>query len=190
MPNARRTTTGNVPMVRPSQRRAIGSSEVTTRGKLAPAEAGQRKLRFHWLFYVGVAMLAMTLLWGAFSVVNTWWQNTYNDVTYGRPRTYQTDQVVGHNDSSTHPSHFIALNLNSHIEIIEFPGGDPTKAKIYIGPPLTGPGQDLTPVTLEFKDVNGDGKPDMIVKVQASRFVFINSKGGFRPLHPGEAVHL
>jgi hypothetical protein len=55
---------------------------------------------------------------------------------------------------------------------------------------LTGPGQDLTPVTLEFKDVNGDGKPDMIVKVQASRFVFINSKGGFRPLHPGEAVHL
>jgi len=82
------------------------------------------------------------------------------------------------------------LNLNRHIQIIEFPGGDAAKAKVYIGPVLIGQGQDLAPVTLSFKDVNGDGKPDMIVNVQDSRFVFINENGTFRPPHPGENIPL
>ena len=55
------------------------------------------------------------------------------------------DAVVGHNDSPANPSHFIALNLNRHIVIIELPGADPSKAKIYTGPILLGDGQDLTP---------------------------------------------
>src|SRR2546425_1583080 len=42
---------------------------------------------------------------------------------YGRPRTFQTDAVVGHNDSAASPSHFIAINLNRHVEVIECPGG-------------------------------------------------------------------
>jgi len=68
-------------------------------------------------------------------------------------------------------------------------GGDASKAKIYIGPTLIGPGQDLAVVTLTFKDVNGDGKPDMIVDVENSHFIFINDNGQFRPARPGEQVN-
>ena len=55
---------------------------------------------------------------------------------------------------------------------------------------LIGQGQDLTPVTLTFKDVNGDGKPDMIVNVQDSHFVYINENGAFRPARPNENIQL
>jgi hypothetical protein len=184
------TQTG-LPAVQTNRRPLIDTEDVvTTRDGEKINGSDQDRPRFHWLFYVGVVMLVMTLMWCGLSAVNSWWQVKYNDILYGRPRTYQVDQVVGHDDSSARPSHFIALNLNRHIEIIEFPGGDPSKAKIYIGPVLDGPGQDLAPVTLEFKDVNGDGKPDMIVKVQDSRFVFVNTGNSFRPIQPGEVVHL
>src|SRR6266487_4661311 len=46
---------------------------------------------------------------------------------YGYPRTYQTDAVVGHGDSLAHPSHFIAINLDGHLEVIELSGGDPKR---------------------------------------------------------------
>jgi len=39
--------------------------------------------------------------------------------------------VVGHNDSEAHPSHFIAINVDRHVDVIEFPGGDASKARIY-----------------------------------------------------------
>ena len=119
-----------------------------------------------------------------------WGQTTWDDIHYGRPRTFQTDAVVGHNDSAEHPSHFLAINLNRLVEIIEFPGGDATKARIYLGPSLVGSGEDLTPVTLIFRDVNGDGKPDMLVDIQGSEVVFLNDGGHFRPPKPGDHVHL
>ena len=140
---------------------------------------GRRRPHFHWLVFVGVAMFIMILGWVAFNALTNWWQITQDDWHYGRPRTFQTDMAVGHYDSPTNPSHFIAENLNRHILIIELPGGDTAKAKIYSGPLLIGPNQDLTPVTLTFRDVNGDGKVDMIVNVQDSHFVFLNQNNQF-----------
>jgi hypothetical protein len=137
-----------------------------------------------------MAMFTMLVGWVVLTMLSSWWQVTQDDLHYGRPRTYQTDIAVGHNDSAANPSHFIALNIKSHIEIIEFPGGDTSKARIYVGPTLIGTGQDLAAVTLTFKDVNGDGKLDMIVNVQDSHFVFINDNGQFRPARPGENVQL
>ncbi len=156
--------------------------------ELEPVAARERsRLRLHWLVYVGGAMLIALLGWMALSAFSNWWQIKQDDWHYGRPRTFQVDAVVGHSDSASNPSHFIALNLRGQIEIIEFPGGQAAKAKVYIGPDLLGPGQDLAPVTLSFKDVTGDGKPDMIVIVESSRFVFLNDHGAFRPAKPGEA---
>jgi hypothetical protein len=86
---------------------------------------------------------------------------------------------VGHHDSPQNPSHFIAMNLNRHIIIIETPGDDVSKSVVFSGPTLLGQGQDLTPVTLTFRDVNHDGKLDMIVNVQGSQFVFFNENGTF-----------
>lgn len=134
-------------------------------------------------------MLLMSLLVFAISSFGSWWQIHQDDVTYGRPRTFQIDAVVGHGDSPANPSHFIFLNLNRHVVIIELPGGDSTRARIYNGPTLFGDGQDLTPVTAEFRDVNGDGKPDMIVHIQDQTLVFINDGTQFRPLQPGDHVN-
>jgi hypothetical protein len=98
-----------------------------------------------------------------------------------RLRTFQTDAVVGHGDSEAHPSHFIAINLNRHVIVIEIPGGDISRSIIYSGPVLLGDGQDMTPVTLTFSDVNGDGKPDMILHILDQTIVFLNNGTKFVP---------
>ena len=149
-----------------------------------------RRSRHFPLVAIILGMSMMALLAITLSALGSWWQVHQDDVTYGRPRTFQVDAVVGHNDSAANPSHFIFLNLNRHVVIIEMPGGDPTHARIYSGPTLFGDGQDLTPVTAEFRDVNGDGKPDMIVHIQDQTLVYINDGTQFRPLRPGEQVHL
>ena len=149
-----------------------------------------RDSQVHWTLYVGLSMLIMLLGWVSLTFLSQWWQVTQDDWHYGRPRTYQVDAVVGHRDSPTSPSHFLALNLCRHIEIIEFPGGDATHARVYLGPILIGEGEDLAVVTLHFKDVNGDGKPDMIISVQDSTIIYLNEHGQFRPLKAGEQVTL
>lgn len=133
-----------------------------------------------------IGMLMMIGLVIGFSSLASWWQMRQDDATYGRPRTYQVNAVVGQNDGVNDPSHFIFLNLNSHVVIVEFPGGDPTHAITYTGPTLFGDGGNLVPVTGEFKDVNGDKRPDMLVHVQDQTIVFINDGTKFRPLQPGE----
>jgi hypothetical protein len=159
---------------------------------LVPVQRSQPlpRRQFHWLVYAGLLLIVMLLGWVVLSFVTGWWQTWQDDLHFGRPRTYQTDAVVGHNDSPTTPSHFLAINLNRHVEIIECPGGDCTRAKIYVGPVLIGQGQDLAPVTLTFKDVNGDGNVDMIVQVADGRVVFINEHGQFRPQRPDERINL
>jgi hypothetical protein len=142
----------------------------------------------HPLLYLGVGMIAMLALWTLLTVAISWWNTTWDDIHYGRPRTFQTDAYVEHNESAGTPSHFMAINLNGRIEIIEFPGGDGSKARIYLGPQLYGTDVDLIPVTLSFVDVNGDHLPDMIIHFQSTRIVFINDQGGFRPLRPEERL--
>ncbi len=188
IPPRRTATQANMPALQGDRRRT--EREIAPREQETEGLEVSGRFRPHWLVFVGLAMLVMVMGWVVFSAVANWWQVTQDDWHYGRPRTFQTDFVVGHDDSVTNPSHFIALNLNRHVEIIEFPGGDPTKARIFLGPTLLGDGQDLAPVTLTFKDTNGDGKPDMIVNVEDSHFVFINENGTFRPARPGENVQL
>lgn len=165
------------------KRRPVNTDEPVTESK------GERG-GIHWLVFMGLGMLVMLTLWAmgnlALNAYHTW----QDDSRYGRPRTFQCDAVVGHNDSASNPSHFIALNLNRRVEIIEFPGGDATHARIFLGPTLIGDDQDLTPITLSFKDVNNDGKPDMLIHIQDQIVVFINDNGQFRPQKPGEHINL
>jgi hypothetical protein len=149
--------------------------------------------RVHWLLPLGVGMIAMLILWEVGSVALSWGMNEYNNIVYGMPRTYQTNAVVGHADSAAHPSHFIAVNLNHQAIVIEFPGGNPQNAKSYIVPYyILGADSADVPVTVAFKDVTGDGKPDMIVSIhlqsQVQTFVFINTGTQFRP--PTSSDHI
>jgi hypothetical protein len=153
----------------------------------SPTAARQKMVvQVHPLLWLGVGMLAMLFLWVALSSLFNWVHTVLDDMHYGRPRTFQMDAWVGHSEQSGTPSHFIALNLNRHIEIIEIPGGDATHTRIYVGPQLYGAGDELVPVTLTLADLNSDHKPDMIVTFQQSRIVYMNDQGGFRPLLPSE----
>jgi hypothetical protein len=151
-----------------------------------PELTTQRGVRLHPFVFLGTGMLVTLALIAVLSIVTTWFTTTLDDLRYGRPRTFQVDAYVGHNESPGMPSHFLAVNLQGRIEIIELPGGDASHARIYIGPQLYGSDADLIPVTLSFLDVNGDHKPDMIINFQGTHVVFINDQGGFRPLRPEE----
>ena len=174
--------------------KSTGPAPVTS--KLSPKASSAvrpatraRKLSLHPLLYLGIGMVFTVSVLAVVIVVSTWVSTTLDDLHYGRPRTFQIDAYVGHNEAPGMPSHFLVLNLHGRIEIIEFPGGDATHARIYLGPQLYGPDADLVPVTLSFKDVNGDHLPDMIIHFQGTQVVFINDAGGFRPARPDEQPH-
>ncbi len=153
-------------------------------------ESRREKGDMHWLVFFGVGMTVMLLLWVLGSAFLSWLDTKWDDMIYSYPRTFQCDAVVGHSDSQQNPSHFIAINLNRHVEVIELPGGDSSHSRIFMIATLVGDGQDLTPVTLSFKDVNRDGKPDMLIHIQDQVIVFINDNGQFRPQQPGDHIHL
>jgi hypothetical protein len=130
----------------------------------AEAEPVKQKKKVHWLVFLGIGMIVMLIGWYAFSSLATWWQIHTDDVTYGNPRTYQTDAVVGHSDSPTNPTHFIAFNLNGNILVIELPGGDAAKARSYTITSIPGNAGN-PPVKLVFQDINRDGKLDLVVQI-------------------------
>jgi hypothetical protein len=155
------------------------------RGGYLPA--GQRqerpRRRPHWMPRLGLALSLVFLSWLLLTEAATWTQHALDTLHYGSPRTYQTDAVVGHGDSPTHPSHFIALNLDGHLEVIELAGGNPAHAHIYVGPTLTGPEAAQVPVTIQFQDVNGDGKPDLLLLFNGIQVVYLNTGTSFQPMH-------
>jgi hypothetical protein len=170
----------------PAPRRTAGKPQ---RQPALPAHlAGPRpRMRTHPLLFLGLGMLAMLVLWTLLTAGLNWWNDTMDYLHYGYPRTFQMEAVVGHGDSVSNPSHYLAINLHGKIEVIEFPGEDASHARIYLGPQLFGPGADKAPVTLTFVDVNADRRPDMLVFFQASWIVFINTPNGFRS--PSEQEH-
>jgi hypothetical protein len=207
IPTAPRSTTTSAQGVPMTPRRA--SSQRLPTGTIAPASLAARngrkrpdsllhnllKGRVHWLLPLGIGMIAMLVLWEVGTLAVSWGRAEYNNLTYGSPRTYQTDFVVGHDDSPQHPSHFIAINLNHQAIVIEFPGGNPQNAKSYVVPYyILGQNSNLVPVTVTFEDVNGDGKPDMIVHIhlqsQDQTFVFINTGKAFRAPTSSDHIHL
>ena len=173
----------------PLDRRSARSktrSQKPTGTQCLPKAKQAMKRPAHPLFYLGLGMLSMLILWTVAMAAMNWLGTTMDDIRFGRPRTFQTDQFVGHNETTGAPSHFIAINLNGRIEVIEFPGGDATHARVFLGPQLYTSGSDLVPATLTFMDVNNDHKLDMIINVQGAQVVFINDQGTFRPLRPDE----
>lgn len=171
-----------VPITQRSSR--VQKKEPETRitgGAPLPASKAQLPDRVHWLIPIGISMtVTIALIW-LLQFVLAWGTTTYNDLRFGRPRTFQVDVVVGHNDSLATPSHFIAFNLHGHIQILELPGGDASHARMIVGPTLAGDGADLMPVTLQFVDRQGNHHPDMLVHSGSIELWFKNQNGTFVP---------
>lgn len=136
-----------------------------------------RRRHWAWLFVGG--MVVMLVLFVGLQLLANWWSQHQLDSTYGFPRTYQTDAVVYQGDTFQHPSHYLFLNLQGTVIIIELPHGDSSHARIYTGPTLYSPDAALIPVTGEFTQVNG--KEEMLVHIQTRTIVYVNNGTQFLP---------
>ena len=147
-------------------------------------------ISLHSLAYIVTALLALLAIYAIMGNVMGWGRSRLDDLRYGSTRTFQTDEVVGHDDGAGTPTHFIALNLNRQVMIIEIPGGDSSKTRTLTGPYLFGAGEDKTPVLLRFDDLNRDGSKDLIVNVKNEEIVYLNKDGQFQPITPEERTKL
>lgn len=76
------------------------------------ASSGRARARFHPMVFIRAGLLLALLLWIGVTQVLAWGNGVLDLLQYGNPRTYQTDAVVGQDDSAAHPNHFLALNLH------------------------------------------------------------------------------
>jgi len=111
------------------------------------------------LLFIGLLLFVLALGIMAYNGLAGWWQRHTDDVTYGYPRTYQTDQYVGHGDTPSHPDHFIALNLNGVVEVVEI---DPQNIRFDHAYYITST-DPFNPVTLTFPTI--DGKQYMYISI-------------------------
>jgi hypothetical protein len=126
------------------------------------------------LAYGAALLLIVVLLNLILTPLLAWGRTKLDDVRYGRPRTMQVAAFVGHDEANGQPSHFVAMNLERRVIILEIPGGDASKTRTIVGPYLFGAGEDLTPVLLRFEDINADNRPDMLVNVKQEEMVYVN----------------
>jgi len=133
-----------------------------------------------------LAVIAMVLGWFFLSKVADWWTGVQENIKYGNPRTYQTDQFVNLGDSPVHPDHFIAINLHGEIEVIVMNPLDHTRNTMY---ELTNVGIESIPVTLSFRDTSGDERTDDIVTIgDSTPYTLVLTNNG-KTLVPTQPAH-
>lgn len=183
---------GNIAVAQPRRQQEVAptrahqtraASAAQPQAKPGPLEMVVSTRAVAMLAGIAVAALATYVL---LSAAIEWAQVKMDDLQYGRPRTVQMDAYVGQNEAEGVPSHFIGMNLNRRVTIIEMQGGDPSKVNTIIGPYLFGEGEDLTPVQLASQDLNGDGKSDLIVSVKNEQLLYLNDGASFRLATPEE----
>jgi hypothetical protein len=154
----------------------------------APSPALPRRL--HVAAYATTLLLAALAVYAAISLVVSKVHVLVDDLRYGWPRTTQLDAFVGHDEASGQPTHLIAINLDRQVVVIELPGGDPSKVRTIAGPYLFGADEDLTPVFLDLRDMDGDGTLDLLLDVRREQIVYLNKDGAFRLPTPEEQALL
>lgn len=172
---------------------AVRSQEMRT-----PARTGSQSrtlpttptISFHSVAYLVTGLLALLAIYAIMGNVMAWGRSHYDDLRYGTTRTFHMNAVVGHDDGAGTPTHFVAMNLNRQVVIVEIPGGDASKTRTLTGPYLFGAGEDKTPVLLQLDDINRDGAKDLIVNVKNEAIVYLNKDGQFQPITPEERVKL
>lgn len=131
------------------------------------------------IFSVVTTLLALLALSALMSTIVAWGQVKLDDVRYGRPRTFHMTTSVNNGESVGVLTHFIAMNLDRQVVVLEIPDGDVAQARTLMGPYLFGSGEDLTPVTLRMEDVNRDGAQDLVLQVKDEEIVYLYRDGAF-----------
>lgn len=130
---------------------------VSPRGRLS---------NLHPLSYVGIALFVVALAWATtFFAPGIW-----NEIHYGNPAVTETDAIVGHHDSSAHPSHFIATNYHGTILVVEMMGGDPAHSLVYV---VAHTSDTSDPAFIQF---DGNTTPNMYIYVGTVVF-YMNNDG-------------
>ncbi len=131
-----------------------------------------------------VMVLALFLTMSVFPALRGW----NDDRLYGYPRTLHVRANVGHGTAAQPYSDFTAENVRGNIYVVEIAEGSasPSLIQAYYIIRLTGEGNDLAAITaITFSDMNGDGKPDMLVTLEnGSAFVFYNTGTSFSQQDP------
>lgn len=140
--------------------------------------------------YAVTFVLAALALYVIISTMVAWGQERLDDIRYGRPRTTHLVGLVGHEGKQGQPTHFIAMNLDRQVVVLELPGGDASKVRSLPGPYLFGAGEDLTPVMLELQDVDKDGYNDLVMIIRNEQVVYLNRDASFRLPTPEEQRQL
>lgn len=174
--------------LRPTQPQPVARKKQGSQVEARKNDASKAQVRA--MAILAGAVLCAFMLYITVSALLEWAQVKLDDFQYGRPRTVQMDAYVGHAEAEGVPSHFIAMNLNRRVTIMELPGGDSTKANTIVGPYLFGQGEDLTPVQLNAQDVNADTHPDLVVTVKSEQLIYLNDGTTFRLMTPEERIAL
>lgn len=173
---------GNTVIEQGRQRYILHTEQGPGRGRLRPA----RRRRISGVFIFGLGMLVMIALLTAGSVLYQHQQAAASQAAFNQPVITEQFAVVGHNhDSAARPSYFEFINLQGHVLIVELPAGDPAKAMIYTGPQILGDNAYTQQVSGEFRDVNGDGRVDLIVSIGGQqKITYLNNGTKFVPQQP------
>ncbi len=192
----RRATMPNLPAPGISPRGGVHAPAVprptprstVTRRQVAAESNSSSTMKLALFGIAVVCVLVLSYLVVSFAVHS--WQNWQDDMTYGRPRITRLVANVGHNEANGAKTLFTAQNINGQISITEFPGGDPTKTRVIVGPQLFGKDKDLIPIKLQTRDVNDDGADDLIATADDQVLIYINENGNFRPINDTERAKL
>ena len=164
------------PYVPPTpKRRATAGQDVTyyeRQTEARPRQQAPPEKKHHYLFWVGIGMLACLGIWmGITMIVLPWWHGLQVQWHYGDNRVSVSGADVGHGGVSR----FIAFEDGSEIVVVEVIA---KKYTVYTIPVTAAPHQLIT---LSIADANGDGKPDLIVHVdgQDGSFALINNGSAF-----------
>ena len=142
------------------------------------------------LLSVIVYVLALAAIVVLIGHTITWGQRTVDNVRYGMPRRVHLSGYVGHNDAHAMPTHFIALNLDGHVSVLEIPGGDIERLTVLPGPYVVGHDGPYVVPELALRDLDSNGHVDLLVTLRGETVVYMNDNGGFRLMTPGERARL
>lgn len=143
-----------------------------------------------FLAYLVTAVLALLAVYVLLSSALGWARVQIDNVRYGTPRTYHLTIETGPPGSNLAPTHFVAMNLNRQVVIVELPNGDGSQARTLPGPYLFGANEGLTPVKLRSADLNGDSVGDLIVRVKDEEMVYLYREGSYTLITPEERQQL